>query len=137
VARQNNVALAVEVSSDIVSVQADSGQVLQVINGLVSNAIKFSNPGGQVSIRLEKTNDSTPAAHVIVSNTGQGIDPRQINAIFNPNYRAPETQPHRFGGIGIGLNLIKEIISGQKGKIWVESQPGQGSRFHFTLPLVK
>ena len=137
VARQNNVALAVEVSSDVVSVQSDSGQILQALNGLVSNAIKFSNPGGQVGIRLEKTSDSVPAAHVIVSNTGQGIDPRQINAIFTPNYRAPETQPRRFGGIGIGLSLIKEIINGQKGKIWVESQSGQGSRFHFTLPLVK
>ena len=137
VARQNNVALAVEVSSDVVSVQSDSGQILQALNGLVSNAIKFSNPGGQVGIRLEKTSDSVPAAHVIVSNTGQGIDPRQINAIFTPNYRAPETQPRRFGGIGIGLSLIKEIINGQKGKIWVESQLGQGTRFHITLPLVK
>lgn len=137
VARQNNVALAVETSSEVISVQADSGQIFQALNGLLSNAIKFSNPGGQVSVRLEKTTDPAPAAHVIVNNTGQGIDPRQINSIFTPNYRTTETQPRRFGGIGIGLSLIKEIINGQKGKIWVESQPGQGARFHFTLPLVK
>jgi len=135
VARQNNVALAVEMSGEFMPVQADAGQVFQVINGLLSNAIKFSNPGGQVIIRLEKM--SEPVAHVIVSNSGQGIDPRQISSIFSPNFRAPESQPHRFGGIGIRLGLIQEIVTGQKGKIWVESQPGQGSRFHFTIPLVK
>jgi signal transduction histidine kinase len=137
VARQNNVALGLEVTGEVVSVQPDSGQLFQALNGLVSNAIKFSNPGGQVSIRLEKTNDAIPVAHIIVSNTGQGIDPRQINSIFTPAFKAPETQPRRFGGIGISLSLVKEIINGQKGKIWVESQPGQGARFHFTLPIVK
>ena len=135
VARQNNVALAVEMSGEFMPVQADAGQVFQVINGLLSNAIKFSNPGGQVIVRLEKTSD--PAAHVIVRNSGQGIDPHQINSIFSPNFRALESQPHRFGGIGIRLGLIQEIVTSQKGKIWVESQPGQGSRFHFTIPLVK
>ena len=137
VARQNNVALGVEVSGDVVSVQADSSQVYQALNGLVSNAVKFSNPGGQVTIRLEKTNDPVPLAHVIVSNTGQGIDPRQLTQVFSPDFQPPDNQPHRFGGIGIGLSLIKEIINGQKGRIWVESQPGQGARFHFTLPIVK
>jgi signal transduction histidine kinase/DNA-binding response OmpR family regulator len=135
VAHQNNVALSVEISGEFMPIQADAGQIFQVINGLLSNAIKFSNPGGQVIVRLEKTSD--PAAHVIVSNSGQGIDPHQINSIFSPNFRALESQPHRFGGIGIRLGLIQEIVTSQKGKIWVESQPGQGSRFHFTIPLVK
>ena len=135
VAHQNNMALSVEMSGEFMPIQADAGQIFQVINGLLSNAIKFSNPGGQVIVRLEKTSD--PAAHVIVSNSGQGIDPHQINSIFSPNFRALESQPHRFGGIGIRLGLIQEIVTGQKGKIWVESQPGQGSRFHFTIPLVK
>ena len=135
VAHQNNMALSVEMSGEFMPIQADAGQIFQVINGLLSNAIKFSNPGGQVIVRLEKTSD--PAAHVIVSNSGQGIDPHQINSIFSPNFRALESQPHRFGGIGIRLGLIQEIVTSQKGKIWVESQPGLGSRFHFTIPLVK
>ena len=135
VAHQNNMALSVEMSGEFMPIQADAGQIFQVINGLLSNAIKFSNPGGQVIVRLEKTSD--PAAHVIVGNSGLGIDTHQINSIFSPNFRALESQPHRFGGIGIRLGLIQEIVTSQKGKIWVESQPGQGSRFHFTIPLVK
>ena len=67
VAHQNNVALSVEISGEFMPIQADAGQIFQVINGLLSNAIKFSNPGGQVIVRLEKTSD--PAAHVIVSNS--------------------------------------------------------------------
>jgi len=135
VARQNNVSLSLEINNEAVMVQASPGQVFQVVNGLISNGIKFSNPGGQVTIRLEKT--AEPAAHVMIMNSGQGIDPQTIKDIFNPTFRPPEAQPHRFGGIGISLSLIKEIVSGQKGKIWVESQAGQGARFHFTLPLAK
>jgi signal transduction histidine kinase len=134
-ARQNNVTLSLEINNEAVLVQANPGQIFQVLNGLISNGIKFSNPGGQVTIRMEKT--AEPAVHVMIMNSGQAIDPQTINAIFNPNFRPPTTQLHRFGGIGISLSLIKEIISGQKGKIWVESQAGQGTRFHFTLPMIK
>lgn len=134
-ARQNNMSLSVEIAADPVHIRADGGQIAQVLNGLISNAVKFCNPGGQVSVRLERNGDAT--GHVIVSNTGPGIDPRQNENIFNPTYQPQESRPRRFGGIGIGLGLVKEIINGQKGKVWVESQPGQGSRFHFTLPLLK
>jgi signal transduction histidine kinase len=134
-ARQNNITLSAEIAADPIQIRADSGQVAQVLNGLISNAIKFCNPGGQVCIRLEKNGDAS--AHVIVSNTGPGLDPRQNENIFNPSYQPQESRPRRFGGIGIGLSLVKEIVTGQKGKVWVESQPGQGSRFHVTLPLDK
>jgi signal transduction histidine kinase len=134
-ARQNNMTLVVETAADPIQIRADGGQIAQVLNGLISNAIKYCNPGGQVSVRLERNSDSN--AHVIVSNTGPGIDPRQNENIFNPSYRPQESRPRRFGGIGIGLSLVREIVTGQKGKVWVESQPGQGSRFHITLPLLK
>lgn len=134
-ARQNNAALSVEIANEPVLIQADAGQITQVLNGLMSNAIKYCNPGGKVIVRLEKNPDGS--AHIIVSNSGAGIDQQQMNKIFDPSYRSAESRPQKFGGIGISLSLIKEVITGQKGKIWVESQPGLGSRFHISIPSAK
>jgi signal transduction histidine kinase len=108
----------------------------QVFDGLLSNAIKFCLPGGRVAIRLETSPEDM--AHVTVSDTGLGIDTRQADKIFEK----PENPPHlpdnrRFGGLGIRLHLIKEIITHHKGKVWVESKTGLGANFHFTLPTPK
>ncbi len=121
-AHQNNLTLSVEIANDPVHCRVDPGQLAQVLNGLLSNAVKSCNPGCRVTLRLEKNPDG--AAHIIVSSSGGGSDQPQ------------QAQPQKFGGIGIGLSLIKEVISGQQGKIWVESPTGQGSRFHITLPSV-
>ena len=134
-ARQNNLSFSVEIVSEPVQIQADAGQIAQVLNGLLSNAIKYCNPGGKIILHLEKNPDG--AAHVIVSNSGTGIDQQQLNKIFDPSHKSTDSRPQKFAGIGISLSLINEVITGQKGKIWVESQPGQGSRFHITLPSVK
>ncbi len=119
-ARENQLTLSVEIANDPVQSRADGGQMTQVLNGLLSNAIKSCNPGGKVILRLEKNPDG--AAHIILNCSGGSIDPQQ------------DTQSKKFGGIGIGLGLIKEVITSQQGKIWVESPTGQGSRIHITLP---
>jgi len=114
-------------------VRADAGQVRACINGLLSNAVKFCNPGGRVTLRVERTADGN--AHVEVHDTGIGIDSRHLAKVFEGTYQSEQSRPRRFGGLGIGLILIKDIINNLNGKIWVESQPGKGASFHFTLPL--
>jgi signal transduction histidine kinase len=134
-AQQNNLTLVSDIITDSLVVEADAAQITQVLHGLLSNAIKFSIPGGQVTLKVERTADGL--AHVIVTDTGVGIDPAQVARIFDPAYRPQESRPRRFGGLGIGLTLVREIITNQKGKIWVESKPGNGTRFHFTLSAIK
>jgi signal transduction histidine kinase len=135
-AKQNDLTLTFEIPTHPVTVMVDPIYLAQVLDGLLSNAIKFSLPGGRVAIRLEKSPEDM--AHVTVSDTGLGFDTRQADKIFEK----PENPPHlpgnrRFGGLGIRLHLIKEIITHHKGKVWVESKTGQGANFHFTLPTPK
>ena len=107
------------------------------LEGGISNAIKFSSPGGQVLIRLEKTPDAF--AHIMVHNGGRIIDPKEIQKVFQNARSEKETTPgqgtDRFGGLGVRLTLVKDIITWHRGKIWLESQPGKGTDLHFNLPL--
>ena len=134
-AQQNNQTLVCDVQPESLIVEADPAQLTQVLHGLLSNAIKYSPQGGHVTLQLERTAEGL--AHIMVADTGFGIDPALVSHIFDSNYHSQESRPRRFGGLGIGLSLVKEIITSQKGKIWVESKPGSGTRIHFTLPVVR
>ncbi len=131
-ARRDHFTLAVEIASDPVQSAVDAGQMVQVLNGLLTNAIKTCSPGGRVILRLEKNPDG--AAHLVVSSSGNSAEQQQAIKPSDRASRQQESPAENFGGIGIGLGLIKEVVSGQQGKIWVESPTGQGSRFHITLP---
>ncbi len=133
-AHQNDISMNVETGAQSLSVAGDSGQLAAVMDGLLSNAIKFTHPGGRVFVRLEQTRDGL--AHITVTDSGPGIDPRLASRLFEAGQPSAAVS-RRFGGIGIRLYLIKSIVSQHKGKVWVESKIGQGATFHLTLPLLK
>ncbi len=133
-AQQNNVTLVVDIPQEPLMVQGDAYQLEQVLGGLLSNAIQYSNIAGRVTVRVDRTSQSS--VHLTVMDTGIGIDPRRLPKLFEPGGRAEMLRLRRFGGLGIGLPLTKEIVQNCKGKIWAESKPGQGAVFHVTLPLV-
>ena len=112
-------------------VLGDSKRIRQVLISLISNALKYTSKG-QVVIKASKYNDETLL--VQVNDTGCGIDKERIEYLFNP-YRRVLTDGEKLGGIGIGLALSKIIVELHGGKIWVESTPGVGSSFYFTVPL--
>ena len=85
-------------------------------------------------MRVERPNETT--AHVEVHDKGVGIDPKQLPLIFKKTAKESAATSERFGGVGIGLPLINEIITQNGGKLWAESQPGQGSVFFFTLQAI-
>jgi signal transduction histidine kinase len=134
-ARENGLVLTSEISDEPVMVQFDPGHISQVMDSLLSNALKFCDPGGQISVHVEKP--TAKQVHVMVSDSGPGLNSNQVAALFNTEGRKKvlNTQVHRFGGLGVNLALVKEIITQQNGKIWVESEPGSGTTFHFTLPI--
>ncbi len=131
-AQQSNLSLITELPQQGVYVAGDERQITQILNGLVSNAIKFCNPGGQVRIKVEKSNGQD--VHLIVSDTGPGLETRLATRLLEGQARSEQSRPRRFGGLGVGMGLIKELVTRQNGKIWVESTPGQGTSFHITMP---
>ncbi len=130
--QKSNLSLITELPPQPVYVTGDERQIAQILNGLVSNAIKYCNNGGQIRIKLEKTDGKD--AHLIVSDSGPGLDAQIAAELFEGEGRSEQTQPRRFGGLGVGMKSIKEMVTRHNGKIWVESKPGQGTRFHITLP---
>ena len=132
-AQLNELTLVPELSTEPVLVQADAIQLAQAINGLLSNAIKYSPSGGQVVVRVDKMENNSP--HVVVRDNGIGIEARHLTRLFEKGFKVDSSSVHRFGGLGIKLNLIKEIIATSGGKIWAESQPGHGTAIHFALPI--
>jgi signal transduction histidine kinase/DNA-binding response OmpR family regulator len=134
-AQENDLTLRLSIPEQDVYIQADQAQIQQALQGLVSNAIKFCNPTGQIHIQLEKLSDHD--VHLTVGNTGRGVESRTINKLFNGEADSEPAHPLRFGGLGVGMGLIKEIVSRQNGKIWAESKPENGAVFHLTFPAAR
>jgi light-regulated signal transduction histidine kinase (bacteriophytochrome) len=113
------------------TVLADEGQVTQVFQNLVSNAIKFRHPGRppEIHIRAEQNENQWLFA---VRDNGIGIDKRFYDRIF-VIFQRLNANREKFPGTGIGLAIVKRIIDRQGGRIWVESRPGEGSTFYFTV----
>jgi CheY-like chemotaxis protein len=108
--------------------------VAQVLNNLINNAYKYSNPGGLVSITTLAEGDFLEVA---ISDTGVGISKDDQKQLFTKFFRAKNPATREAGGTGLGLAISKSIVEKHKGEIWVESQLGKGSTFHFTIPLVE
>lgn len=110
----------------------DSGRLDQVLTNLLGNAVKYSPGGGVILVRLGRSGDM---AKVSVSDQGIGIPKSDVEKLFQPFARAANANVRNFTGIGLGLFISRDIIERMGGQIWVDSQEGKGSTFHFTLPL--
>lgn len=132
-ADQKRVSLIVdEPSADLPSVQADQPLLQQAIHNLVDNAIKFTEPGGKVTLNLQITSESVT---YIVRDNGIGISPTDQQNIFEKFFRANENGDNEDEGSGLGLAIVKSIADKHGGKVEVESKLGEGSSFLFTIPL--
>jgi signal transduction histidine kinase len=114
-----------------VLIMADEERIGQVLDNLLSNAVKFNQPHGQVMLRLQEQDSEV---QVEVEDTGIGISAEKLARIFERFYQADGGTTRRYGGMGLGLSICREIIEAHGGRIWGESEVGQGSRFMFTLP---
>jgi signal transduction histidine kinase len=109
----------------------DKERILQVFINFINNAIKFTDPGGQITVRVEAGKEE---ARATVTDTGIGIDKKDIARIFAPFEQVDASYSRNHEGTGLGLAICKGIIIQHGGRIWVESEPGKGSSFIFTLP---
>lgn len=114
------------------AVIGDAGAVARIVSNLLSNASKFSAPDGPIEVTARETGAQV---EVSVMDHGIGIPKDAIDQIFEPFWRMNNSSTRNVGGTGLGLTLVKELVEKQNGEIWVDSIPGQGSVFHFTLPV--
>nr|WP_242689182.1 HAMP domain-containing sensor histidine kinase [Pedobacter sp. SYSU D00535] len=114
-----------------VKIEGDYQRLEQVINNMISNAVKYSPKADKVLVRSSLINDQLV---VSVQDFGIGIPQDRINRLFERFYRIEETAMH-FQGMGLGLFIVAEILGRHKGRFWLESEQGKGSTFYFMLPL--
>jgi signal transduction histidine kinase len=132
VAEQRRVTFEVDIPEDVGSIPADGDRLIQVFDNLFSNAIKYNREGGVVRVRVTRDH-----RHILVSvaDSGIGISPQDQPHVFERFYRAAEGVRLKIEGSGLGLAISQGILARHGGRIWVESQLGEGSVFHFTLPM--
>ena len=115
-------------------VLGDPGKLRQILSNLVGNAIKFTERG-EVSLlaHVERAAAERVLVHFVVADTGIGIAPQMLDTIFHPFAQADASTTREYGGTGLGLTISRRLAELMGGKIWIESEVGRGSRFHFTL----
>ena len=138
-AEQKGLALHVRVDPEVIDeVVGDPARLRQIVVNLVGNAIKFTAAGEvAVTVQKESQSDETVTLRFTVSDTGIGIPPDRQNEIFSAFTQADSSTTRQYGGTGLGLTICSRLTKLLGGRIWVESQPGQGSQFHFTAQFAR
>jgi signal transduction histidine kinase len=126
-AEQKRIRLLYEQENGPRTLMADDNKLFQVLNNLLGNAIKFTPEEGVVTVRKSSDNGNLL---MTVSDTGPGLDQEQQKSIFEKFKQAGDHH-----GSGLGLAICKNLVELQNGKIWVESEPGKGANFKFTIPV--
>jgi signal transduction histidine kinase len=114
------------------AMSVDPTKITQVLNNLISNAIKFSRPGTCITVRVERQGDE---ALLSVQDQGQGIPAGEFDKLFQPFSRTSVRSTAGEKDTGLGLAIVRRIVTGHGGRIWVDSEVGAGTTFHVALPL--
>jgi len=129
-AGQKNIRLWLDCPQQTLNAHADPERVQWVINQLIDNAIKYTQPDGEVFLRVVPSNGTIK---VSVIDTGIGIDPARFNEMFEPFHQLDGSSTRKQGGTGLGLTLAKKIVEAHGSRLVVSSIPGKGSKFDFLL----
>ena len=130
-ARWRAVDLRVDVPDALPLVTATDEDIEHLLSNLINNAIKYTNPGGRVTISLKEEGGKVVGA---VEDTGIGIAPDELPRIFDEFYRAESAKDMHANGTGLGLSIVKRVVDLYGGRLDVESEPGRGSKFIFVFP---
>ena len=141
--QNRDIAFAVYSNKQHIRVKADKSNMHRALRELLQNALKFTDRGGNVAIRVKNTAHDKKV-YISIEDTGIGIPADKIGYIFEPFYEVQDVMHHSSsqtefmgGGIGVGLSLVKEIIQAANGDVFVQSKPGEGSVFTIVMPYEK
>ena len=132
---EKQVALSFEVEEKNIMVHIDEEKVKRVFENLLSNSYKFTPEKGTVSIKMSIFEKDTKKAHVSITDSGIGIPEDKISRVFNKFEQIQNPLQKDYVGSGLGLPIVKEIVESLNGEIWIESKIGEGTIFHFTVPI--
>ena len=134
-AQKKRIDLSLDAPGGLPLVDSDAPRTVQVIVNLLSNAIKFTPAGGKIVVKLaRRTEGASTFVEYAVTDTGPGIPKEEQTRVFEKFAQIASGESH-VGGTGLGLSIAKALVHLQKGKMWIESEPGSGATFLFTLPV--
>jgi len=125
--------VANEIAADLPPARADRRALGQVFTNLLDNAVKYCAAGAAVRLRAKK---AEAGLRIEIADTGPGIEPRNLPRLFERFYRVDSGRSRDMGGTGLGLSIVKHLVETMGGTIGVDSTPGRGSTFWFTLPMM-
>ena len=131
---KKSIELELQLGPEPVILFADEGMLQQLLLNLLNNAVKFTPDGGRVGASVS---DGDSAVEIVVEDSGIGIPQSEIDRIFDGFYQVDSSATRRYGGVGLGLAIVNNIVEWHDGKIWVESEEGSGTRFTVNLPKRK
>jgi signal transduction histidine kinase len=123
--------IVVSCADQLPVVEADAGQVRQVVDNLLSNALRYSSPATRVDVAIDRVSDMI---RVSVSDQGAGLGPDELARVFERLYRTDEARSRVSGGSGLGLAIVKSIVEAHGGRAFASSELGVGSTFGFEIP---
>jgi two-component system sensor histidine kinase BaeS len=132
IASQKDVKIQLDVTSDIPMLNIDPGRMTQVLANIFDNALRHTPNGGQITLSAHKVQEDLELS---IQDSGPGIAVEDVNRIFRRFYRTDSSRHRDDGGSGLGLAIAKSIVEMQKGRIWAESQPGQGFKIVMRFPV--
>ncbi|WP_135612570.1 PAS domain S-box protein [Methanococcoides sp. AM1] len=132
IASEKEIDLTCNIDIEVPTIKADMIKFKQILYNLVSNAIKFTDQGGSVTIGGKISEDFV---HISVKDTGIGISPEDRDKLFKPFFQVDSSTAREYGGTGLGLALVKKFVEMHGGEVWVESNVGEGSTFTFSIPI--
>ena len=130
-ANQAGLQLTADIAPGEIVITGDALKLRRVLDNLIGNALKFTSQGGTITLRLY---DTATDAILEISDTGIGIPEDKLERVFERFYQVDGSMKRRYGGTGLGLALVKEIIQAHKGQVIAQSWPNQGTTFRITLP---
>lgn len=134
-AREKEISLLAGGENNVPPMMVDRAKITQVLSNLISNAIKFTPNRGAVTVSVRPSPIRQKSVEFCVSDTGIGIDSKDYRKLFQKFQQVDASLSRMAGGTGLGLAISKDIVELHGGRIWVQSDPGRGSKFFFTLPI--
>lgn len=131
-AEQRGSELVARIEPDLPAVAGDHGQILQVLDNLITNALRYGEPGTPVTISAARED---AMVHLTVADQGEGIAPEHLHRLTERFYRVDTSRSRSLGGTGLGLSIVKHIVERHRGRLTIESALGKGTTAHILLPV--